>query len=128
MESKTMSMLQYLPYEPKPIERASDPNPTFYIPSKTKFVGETTTSQTYLGQKGLKPSSFKPNSDNIKIDKSDKIDLNSNYRSTFINHGLTMCEAKAFMIASALPNGNINSDYNNRDQITISRLSTTKIA
>lgn len=104
MESKSMSMIQFIPYEVKPPVRAVDPYPDVYVPNMAKFVGETTTGQTYQGQKGYKPPSYKPDYDNIKIDKSQAIDASSSYRNTFINHGLSMCEAKAYIIASGLAN------------------------
>ena len=95
-----MSMLQFLPYEVKPIVLHSDPNPDIYVPSKAKFQGETTNSQTYRGEKGKRPAAFKP--DYKSIETTGSIDLNSNYRETFINHGLSMCEAKAFLIAKSM--------------------------
>ena len=110
METKTMSMLQFLPYEVKPVVFASDPNPDIYIPPSTRFHGETTNNQTYRGEKAKRPPAFKP--DFKSIESTGDIELNTNYRDTFINHGLTMCEAKAFLIAKAMSDRNLPSFSN----------------
>ena len=102
-----MSMMQFLPYDVKPVVFASDPCPDIYVPPKVKFHAETTNKQTYRGEKGSRPVSFKPDFKNIE--STGDIELNTNYRDTFINHGLTMCEAKAFLIAKAISDKNTNS-------------------
>ena len=110
METKTMSMMQFLPYEVKPVVLARDPQPYYYVPPRTKFEGETTTKETFKGQPGAKPASFKPDFNNI--DNTGILDLNTNYRKTFVNHGLTMCEAKAFIIAKSRANKTTSNGEN----------------
>ena len=107
METQTMSMIQFLPYEVKPVVLATDPNPDIYIPPITKFQKETTNNQTYRGEKGKRPPAFKP--DFKSIETTGSLDLNTTHRDTFINHGLTMCEAKAFLIAKSMSDNNSNN-------------------
>lgn len=104
METQTTTMIHFTPYEVKPIQLAKDPNPVVYIPPKSKFNGETTTGRTFLGQQGSKTVSFKPLNDNL--DSKGDMDLITNYRNAYVNHGLTICEAKAFLIAKSLANKN----------------------
>jgi hypothetical protein len=101
-------MMQFLPYEVKPVVLARDPNPQYYVPPRSKFEGVTTTKETFKGQQGTKTTSFKPDFNNI--DNTGILDLNTNYRNTYINHGLTMCEAKAFIIAKSRANNASNGE------------------
>ena len=102
MESKTMSMVQYVPYQIKPRVMYGDPNPDYYIPASSKFLSETTTNQHFKGMQGERAKILKPDNDNIKIDKTKTIESATSYNNSFKNHGLSMCEAKAYIIAHHL--------------------------
>jgi hypothetical protein len=101
METKTSAMVQFVPYDVKPIQLAKDLHPEYYIPKVSKFPDVTTNKETFKGEKGFRQKSFKPDFDNLKIDKADKLDQNTSYRDSFVKHGLSMCESKAFLIAKA---------------------------
>lgn len=102
METKTTSMIHYPAYDVKPIVLGRDPMPQYYIPPKEKFVGESVTNSTYRGEKGPKAVSFKSLEGNIKIDKSQAHDMLTNYRDAFTEHGMSICEAKAYLIVKAM--------------------------
>lgn len=102
MESKTVSMTHYVPYEVKSRIMYSDPCPDYYLPKTSKFEDETTTKQTFKGETAPRTLPLKPTTANIKIDKSKQIESNTSYKNSFINHGLSMCEAKAFLIAQGM--------------------------
>lgn len=97
-----MSMVQYVPYQVKPRIMYGDPNPEYYIPTNSKFNSETTTNQHFKGMKGERAKLLKPDYDNIKIDKTKTIESATSYNNSFKNHGLSMCEAKAYLIAHHL--------------------------
>lgn len=100
MEFLTMNRKHFPPHEVKPVVLAGDPNPEYYVTPKEKFVGTTTTADTF-GPKALeKQRNYKPEFQNIY--NSGRMYFNSNYREEFKDHGLTMCEAKAYMIAHKL--------------------------
>lgn len=97
-----MSMVQYVPYQVKPRVMYGDPNPDYYIPTNSKFLSETTTNEHFKGVKGERAKLLKPDNDNLKIDKTKTIDSGTSYNNSFKNHGLSMCEAKAYIIAHNL--------------------------
>lgn len=108
METKSTTMLQFVPHEIKPIVLAKDPHPDVYVPKMTKFSSSTTTKDTFRGEQAFdaKPKSFKPDFDNIQIDKNEKLNLKTNYRDEYVKHGLTLCESKAYQIAKTLAAAN----------------------
>ncbi|RNA34149.1 stabilizer of axonemal microtubules 1-like [Brachionus plicatilis] len=108
METKTVSMAHFVPYEIKPRIMYSDPCPDFYLPKSSKFEDETTTKYTFKGEQTQRTMPLKPTTENIKIDKSKQIESNTSYKNSFKNHGLSMCEAKAFLIAKAMSQTNEN--------------------
>ena len=109
METKTMSMLQFTPYKVKPVRLAKDPHPSYYSPNTAKFVGESTTKDTFRGVMGERAVSLKPREPNISIEKNEAMNLNTHYKETFVKHGLSLCESKAFLIAQALAVKNNNN-------------------
>jgi hypothetical protein len=89
---------------------AGDPNPEYYMTPKEKFVGTTTTGDTF-GPKALeKQRSYKPEFQNI--DNSGQMYLSSKYREDFKDRGLTMCEAKAYLMAQKLSQKSADSSKN----------------
>lgn len=112
METKTMSMLQFVPHEVKPIMLARDPQPFHYSPNHAKFATSTTTKDTYTGEMGERAVSLKPREPTIVIGSSDAIDTKTHYRDTFVSHGLTLCQSKAFLIAQSLSKRNENNSNN----------------
>ncbi len=104
METKTMAMLHFQPYKVDPIILAHNPFPSYYIKPMSKFVGESLTKSTYKGEAGTRALPAKKSTDsNIKIDKNESLDSSTDYRDAYVNHGLSICEAKAYLIAKALP-------------------------
>ena len=101
METQTMSQLQFLRYDVKPMVMARDSHPDYYCPPQTKFDGSTTTGETFKGKQTPRRLAFQPDASNIDI-KSGSFDFNTTQKLEFKNHGLSMCEAKAYMIAKAL--------------------------
>ena len=99
MESQTTQMLHFLPHDIKPIILQKDLHPNYYIPPIAKFNHKTTTGETFKGEPGSLSKSCKP--DHANLDRTGEFDFNTNYKETYKNHGLTMCEAKAYLIASA---------------------------
>ncbi len=99
MESQTTTSRHFIKYDVKPIHLASDPYPSYYIPSKEKFNTKTTNEDNYYAKVAEKISTIRP--ENNISERHGKIDLNSVYRNEFVDHGLTMCEAKAFLLADA---------------------------
>lgn len=100
MEFLTMNRKHFPAHEVKPIVLAGDPNPEYYVTPKEKFVGTTTNADTFGPKVAEKPRNYKPEVHNI--DTSGEMYFHSNYREEFKNHGLTLCEAKAYMIAQKL--------------------------
>ena len=99
METQTTARRHFIKYDVKPIQLASDPYPSYYIPSKEKFNTKTTNEDNYYAKVAEKIHTYRP--ENNLRDRNGTIDLNSHYRKEFVNHGLTMCEAKAFLLADA---------------------------
>ena len=97
METQTMNKIHFPAYEVKPVVLAKDQHPDYYVPPRDKFVGETTTGQTFQGKKGARAKLQKP--DTMNIEMNGPIDLHTNYRNEFVNHGVSMCAAKAFLIS-----------------------------
>lgn len=120
METKTTQMVHFMPYDIQPVNFAKDKHPSYYIPPRGKFSGETTNSETFKGIQGTITKSFKP--DHGNIDRNGSIDFNTNYRNTFKNHGLSMCEAKAYMITRSLTTYDLRNSNNNLEN---SRILTT---
>ena len=100
MESSTTARRHFIKYDVKPIHLAADPYPSYYIPSKEKFNSKTTNEDTYYAKVGEKVSTYRPQ--NNIVEHEGTIDFHSNYRNEFVNHGLTMCEAKAYFLAEAV--------------------------
>lgn len=73
----------------------------------SKFSSETTTNQTFQGKRGNRRILCKPDVENIVL--SGSMDLNTSYSDEFKNHGLTMCEAKAYLIAKSIAEEKENS-------------------
>lgn len=101
METQTMSQLQFLKYDVKPMVMARDSHPDYYCPPQTKFNATTTTSDNFKGTMVPRRPAFQPEAGNIDI-KSGSYDFNTTQKLEFKNHGLSMCEAKAYMIAKSL--------------------------
>ena len=114
MESQTTTSRHFIKYDVKPIQLASDPYPSYYIPSKEKFNTKTTNEDNYYAKVAERISTIRPENNIREINQT--IDLNSVYRNEFVNHGLTMCEAKAFLLADAFKK--------KQDQAQTERLST----
>ena len=113
MESQTTNKIQFPAYEVKKVVFAKDQHPDHYIPPKDKFVGETTTAGTFQGKPGFRQKLRKPDSDNIDI--SGKINFDTNYRSEFVDQGITMCAAKAYFITQ---------EFKEKNQSLINSIST----
>lgn len=118
METKTMSMLQFIPYKVQPIKLAKDPHPSYYSPIKARFVAQSTTKETFTGAKGERVESLKPREPNLKIDKAQSMDMATHYRGTFIDHGLSLCQSKAFLIAQSLARSTRNDSAPLKREIT----------
>lgn len=110
MENKTVSMTNYVPYEVKSRKMYSDPCPDYYFPKMSKFEEETTTKQAFKGERTQRILPLKPTTGNIKIDKSKPIESNTSYKNSFKNYGLTMCGAKAFLIAKSIKESKENQN------------------
>lgn len=108
MENKTVSMTHYIPHEIKSRKMYSDPFPDYYFPKVSKFEEETTTKQAFKGEQVQRMLPLKPTTGNIKIDKSVPIESSTSYKNSFKNNGLTMCGAKAFLIAKSIKESNEN--------------------
>jgi hypothetical protein len=104
METETVSKSHFQPYKVNPVVFAKDLHPDYYIPPASKFKGETTNKETFQGKQGKRRIGFKPEVENIVLTGS--MDLNTVYNDEFKNHGLTMCESKAYMIAKSLADQN----------------------
>lgn len=100
METQTVTRTHFPPYEVKPVVFAKDLHPDYYIPPISKFNGDTTTKETFQGKQVPRRVLCKPDVENIVL--SGTMDLNTSYKDEFKNHGLSMCEAKAYLIAKAL--------------------------
>lgn len=100
METQSMSSVQFLPHEVKPHVMARDLHPDYYCPPLQKFDSTTTTGETFQGKKVPRRLPFQPDASSMDI-KSGSYDFNTSYDKEFRNHGLTMCEAKAYLIAKA---------------------------
>ena len=101
METQSMTQIQFLPYEVKPHVMARDLHPDYYCPPQAKFDSKTTNSETYQGKRAPRRLPIQNNFQNIDSKKGD-LDFNTSYSNEFKNHGLTMCEAKAFLIAQSM--------------------------
>ena len=123
METKTTAMIQFQPYRVKPVKLAHNPRPDYYIKPRTKFGGESWTKSVFKGEKGDKAlQALKARECNIKIDKSESLNLNTNYRDAFVNHGISMCEAKAYLIAKLFSNNksaNTSLEKNNASRVSV---------
>ena len=104
METETVSKSHFQPYKVNPVIFAKDLHPDYYIPPASKFKGETTNKETFQGIQGKRRIGFKPEVENIILTGS--MDLNTVYNDEFKNHGLTMCESRAYMIAKSLADQN----------------------
>jgi len=110
METQTMSSIQFLKYDVKPPVRYGDQRPgdgDHYYPPVTKFSGSTTTASTFQGQTAPRRLAFQPDASNIDI-KTGSYDFSTVQKLEFKNHGLSMCEAKAYLIAKSLQDKNKN--------------------
>ncbi len=123
MESLTTSKRHFIKYDVKPVALATDPNPNYYIHTKEKFDCKTTNEETYYPKVAEKVTTYKPEGN--LADRSGLIDFNSNYRNEFVNHGLTMCEAKAYFLAEALKKQQLPRQNTSTDKTESLRLSTT---
>lgn len=101
METQSMSSVQFLPYDVKPHVMAKDLHPDYYCPPMTKFESSTTTGETFQGKKVPRRLPFQPDASSMDI-KSGSYDFNTSYDKDFPNHGLSMCESKAYLIAKSL--------------------------
>ena len=109
MESQTTSMSTYKPHPIKPVVLMKDPYPHHNIKSHVKAFSnfETTTGGTFKGAKATRPKSVRPKT-SIKLNSSDandngaNIGWNTQYRNTFVDHGLNMCESTAYLMSKSL--------------------------
>lgn len=101
METQTMNQTHFIPYEVKPHVMAKDLHPDYYCPPLTKFSAETTTGQTFKGKKVARRLPFQPDGSSFDV-KSGSYNFDTSYAEQFKNHGLSMCEAKAFLIAKSI--------------------------
>jgi len=121
METNTTSSLQFLKYDVKPQVRYGDQHPgegDYYYPPATKFSGSTTTASTFQGKTAPRRMAFQPESSNIDIKKG-SYDFNTVQKLEFKNHGLSMCEAKAYLIAKSLHDKKNNLVTRNRSNSLI---------
>jgi len=110
MATTTMSKTQFPAYNIKPVVFAKDLHPDYYIPPLSKFLSETTTNQAFTGKQIPRRLPCRPDVENIVTRGS--IDLNTSYKEEFKNHGLSMCESKAYLIAKSLADENNNNIIN----------------
>lgn len=101
-----MSMLQFIPYKVQPVKLARDPLPSYYIPIRRKFPHLSTTKETFRGERGEPVVSMKPREASLRVEKTESMNMNTNYRDTFVPHGLSLCQSKAFLIAQSFANKN----------------------
>lgn len=113
MSTETTTQKHFVKYDVKPIQLAGDPQPYFYVKNTEKFDARTTNEDTYYAKKAEKVHTFKP--EISSIDRSGTMDLNSHYRNEFIDHGLTMCEAKAYLLAQAIQHKKVESTDKNEN-------------
>jgi hypothetical protein len=118
METKTVNNIQFMAPELKPTVLARDMHPGSLTVPKGIFNTKSTNSDTYLGLKGERSILFKPDLNNLDI--TGERHLDTDYKQTFVDHGLTMCESKAYLIAKAIHNKRLEEQLknnNNNNQI-----------
>lgn len=101
METQSLSQVHFMPYDVKMRVPVGDLHPGQLYPPIGRFATTTTTGETFQGKKVPRRLPFQPDGCSIDI-KSGSIDFNTSYAKEFKNHGLSMCEAKAYLIAKAL--------------------------
>ena len=102
MESETSTMAHYPFHKVKPIVLASDPMPAFYFPYKKNFLGESSNDSSYKWITEEKTVSSAPPVGQIQIDQNEPLNFRTNYNDEYINHGIRICEYKAYKIAKKI--------------------------